>query len=148
MMMRIERFPVIHPAWNSILDIEKELDALFGTDTNPVAPMGIHRSPLMNVAENEKETVVTMELPGIAREDVKIAFEGGVLAISGERKERALPEGSRWLRNETYAGSFRRELRLTKPVNTEKITAELKNGVLQVVLPTAEAARPREISIR
>ncbi len=148
MMMRIERFPVVRPARNNILNLEKELGALFGTDTFPVASMGVHRLPLMNVAESEKETVVTMELPGIAREDVKIAFEGGVLAISGERKERALPEGSHWLRNETYAGTFRREVRLAKPVNTEGITAELKNGVLQVVLPTAEAARPREISIR
>ena len=148
MMMRIERFPVVRPAFHSILNLEKELESLFGTDTHPVAATVRHRSPLMNVAENEKETLVTMELPGVAREDIKIAFEGGVLSVSGERKERQLPEGARWVRGESYAGPFRRDLRLSKPVNAGAISAELKNGVLQIVLPTAEEARPREISIR
>ncbi len=148
MMMRIERFPVIRPALHNILNLEKELESLFGTDTYPVAPAARHRSPLINVAESEKETVVTMELPGVSREDIKIAFEGGVLSISGERKERQLPEGARWVRNESFAGTFRRDLRLAKPVNAGAISAELKNGVLQIVVPTAEEARPREISIR
>lgn len=148
MMMRIERFPVIRPALHNILNLEKELESLFGTDSYPVAAPARHRSPLMNVAESEKETVVTLELPGVVREDVKIAFEGGVLSIIGERKERQLPEGAHWVRNESYAGTFRRDLRLAKPVNAGAVSAELKNGVLQIVLPTAEEARPREISIR
>jgi HSP20 family protein len=148
MMMRIERFPVVRPAWHNILNLERELESLFGTDSAVVPALGIHRSPLMNVAESEKETVVTMELPGIDRESIKIAFEDGVLSISGERKEHQLPEGARWVRNETYAGNFRRAIRLTKPVNAGAVTAELKNGVLRVVLPTAEEARAREISIR
>jgi HSP20 family protein len=147
MMMRIERFPVIRPALHNILTLEKELESLFGTDTYPAAAVR-HRSPLMNVAESEKETIVTMELPGVVREDVKIAYEGGVLSIIGERKERQLPEGAHWVRNESYAGTFRRDLRLAKPVNAGAVSAELKNGVLQIVLPTAEEARPREISIR
>lgn len=148
MMMRIDRFPVVRPAWHNILNLEKELESLFGTDSPAAPALGIHRSPLMNVAESEKETVVTMELPGVDRENVKIAFEDGVLSISGERKEQQLPEGARWVRNETYAGTFRRALRLAKPVNASAVSAELKNGVLRVVLPTAEEARPREISIR
>jgi len=148
MMMRIERFPVVRPAWHSILNLEKELGSLLGTDTYPSPVMGIHRSPLMNVAESEKETVVTLEVPGVNREDIKIAFEGGILSISGERKERQLPEVAQWVRTESAAGSFRRDLRLAKPVNAGAISAELKNGVLRVVLPIAEEARPREISIR
>lgn len=148
MMMRIERHPVVRPAWNSILNLEKELDALFGTDAYPSSMRKVHSAPLMNVAESEKETVVVMELPGVAREDVKISFEDGILTIAGERKGVALPEGSRWLRNETVAGQFRRDLRLVKPVKVDAITAELKNGILRVALPTAEEARPREISVR
>ena len=148
MMMRIERFPVIRPALHNILDLEKELESLFGTDSYPANASMRHRSPLMNVAENEKEAVVTMELPGVARENIKIAFEGGVLSIVGERKEPQLPEGAHWVRNEMYAGTFRRDVRLAKPVNAGAVSAELKNGVLRIVLPIAEEARPREISIR
>lgn len=148
MMMRIERFPAIHPAWHNFLNLEKELESLFATDAYPTRATGLRHSPLMNVAENAKETIVTMELPGIAREDVRIAFEDGVLSVTGERKERQLPEGAKWLRNESYAGTFRRDLRFARPVNAAAITAELKNGVLQIVLPTAEEAQPREISIR
>ena len=148
MMMRIEGFPVMRPAWHNMLNLEKELASLFGTDAYPVPGMGIHRSPLTNVAESEKETVVTMELPGVVREEIKISFEGGILSISGERKGHTLPEGAQWVRNESSVGTFRRDLRLAKPVNVSAISAELKNGVLRVVLPTAEEARAREISIR
>jgi hypothetical protein len=67
MMMRIERSPSVRPAWHNILNLEKELESLFGTDSAADPALGIHRSPLMNVAESEKETVVTMELPGVSR---------------------------------------------------------------------------------
>jgi HSP20 family protein len=105
-------------------------------------------APRIDVGETKKEMIVLAELPGTAKEDLKIVVEEGVLTISGERKERVKAEGSRWLRNEIGTGRFSRSLELPVPVDADRITATLVNGLLRVVLPKAEQAQPREITIQ
>jgi HSP20 family protein len=72
----------------------------------------------------------------------------GVLTVSGHRKGRVLPENSRWVRSEVPTGTFSRAFELGHPVDEKEIKAELKDGMLRIVLPKAEEARPREITIR
>jgi HSP20 family protein len=105
-------------------------------------------APRIDVGETKKEIVVLAELPGTAKEDLKIVVEEGILTISGERKEKAKAEGSRWLRNEIASGRFSRSIELSVPVDAGQITATLVNGLLRIVLPKAEQARPREITIK
>lgn len=148
MLMRINRVPVLPPSWESVLNLEKELGSVFGTFAPPAFTPVVSRAPMVNLAENQNESVLTVELPGVNKEDVKISLEDGLLTISGERKAQGIPEGSRWLRSESLTGKFIRTLELPHPVNSQAISAELKNGILRVVLPKAEEARPREITIR
>ncbi len=75
-------------------------------------------------------------------------MQDGVLAISGERKALAIPEGSRAIRNECCGGKFNCEVDLPHEVKSDAITAELTDGVLRIVLPKAEEARPKEIKIK
>ena len=102
----------------------------------------------MDVADDENEVILSIDLPGVRREDLKITLEKGLLTISGERKKASLPEGAAWIRSEAWDGRFVRSLQLPRHVKAEAVSAELKDGVLRLVLPKAEAAKPRQIEIR
>ncbi|HVN49260.1 MAG TPA: Hsp20/alpha crystallin family protein [Bacteroidota bacterium] len=104
--------------------------------------------PAVDIAEQENETVVLAELPGVKKEDVKITFENNVLTISGERKPYEIPEKARVLLNEMRVQNFSRSIEFEHAVDASKIGAELNNGVLRVVLPKAEEAKPRTIDIK
>jgi len=84
----------------------------------------------------------------VNKENLKITMADGLLTVSGQRKAQALPENSRWIRNEVTTGSFSRSFEIGHPVNVGEIAAELKDGLLRIVLPKAEEARPREITVR
>jgi HSP20 family protein len=148
MLVRLQRFPLLRPSWENVVDFERDVDSLFDTFLGgTVAPRALH-APAMDLRGSENESVLAMELPGVAKEDVKISVDKGTLTISGERKDPGLPEGSRPLRNEIRYGTFVRTLELPHPVRVEAISAELNSGILRVVLPKAEEARPRAISIK
>jgi HSP20 family protein len=104
--------------------------------------------PRIDVGETEKDIIVMAEIPGTAKEDLKIVVQDGILTISGERKEKPKAEGSRWLQNEIRTGAFARSIDLPAPVDAGQITATLGSGLLRVVLPKAEQVRPREITIQ
>jgi HSP20 family protein len=148
MVVRFERLPVARPLFHDMLNLEREAGSLF----DGFIP-GMHRTrskyvPAVDLAEYPAETVVIAELPGVRKEDIKIAFEKGLLIISGERKAAAVPEGSTWHRNEIPSGTFSRSIELAHEVNAEAIAAEMENGILKIVVPKAEKAKAREIAVR
>lgn len=148
MLVRLQRFPLLRPSWENVMDFERDVDSLFDTLLGGTVVPRTRRAPVMDLRDSENESVLAMELPGVAKEDVKISVEKGMLTISGERKDPGLPEGSRPLRSEISYGTFVRTLELPHPVNVDAIAAELNNGILRVVLPKAEEARPRAISVK
>lgn len=105
------------------------------------------QNPAIDVAEYEHEFVVVAEMPGVKKEDIRVLVQDGTLTLSGERKGHAIPDESRWIRSEIGSGSFSRSVELPMPVKEEGITAELKNGILRVVLPKSDEAKPREIRV-
>lgn len=148
MLVRFEHFPVTRPLIHEILDLEREAGSLFdGVMSGMPGARGTY-VPAVDVAEYAAETVVTAELPGVNKEEIKIAFDKGVLVISGNRKAAAVPEGSTRHRNEIPSGNFSRSIELAHEVNAEAIAAEMTNGILKIVVPKAERAKPREISVR
>ncbi len=148
MLMRINRFPVIQPLWTSSVDLEKELDQVFGDFTLPAFVSSGSRTPRVSLTESEAQSELIVELPGVNKEDLTISLENGLLTVTGERKPHGLPDGAHWIRSESVTGKFVRTVELPHAVDPQAIRAELKNGLLHVVLPKAEAVRPREISIR
>jgi HSP20 family protein len=109
---------------------------------------GFEKHPPLNISETPNETIIISELPGVKKEEVAITMLDGILTISGERKAPQAAKESTLLRNEIGYGAFSRNVRIAHPVNLETISAELQNGVLRVVLPKAEEARPREITVK
>jgi HSP20 family protein len=104
--------------------------------------------PAMNIWTDEDSAVVTAELPGVSIEDIDISVEKDTLTLRGGRRPEDLEEGVTYHRRERRSGGFNRAFRLPFHVDAEKVEAEFKNGVLSIVLPRAEADKPRKIAIK
>ena len=104
--------------------------------------------PALDVADHENEYVVKAEVPGCKAEDIDISVSGNVLTISGEKKEEKEVKEKDYYHSERSFGSFRRDLSLATDVDTTKIDAECKNGILTVKLPKCEKAKPAKIQIK
>lgn len=103
--------------------------------------------PAVDLTENKNEFKVVAELPGMKREDVKIALTENVLTVRGEKRARKEEENESWHQVERSYGSFERSFQLTCPVEPGKVKARFEDGVLTVTLPKSEASKPREIDI-
>ena len=103
--------------------------------------------PAVDVVETEGEFKVIAELPGMKKEDVKISLTDNVLTLRGEKKMEKEENNDNWHQVERSYGAFERSFHLTCPVDASKVKARFDNGVLTVVLPKSEEAKPREIEI-
>jgi HSP20 family protein len=103
--------------------------------------------PLTNLTENKDNYYVRAELPGVKGDELDIQVTGNNLAISGERKIAAEQEGARYHRREREAGTFSRMIGLPGEVDTDKVDASLENGILTIVVPKAEIAKPKQITV-
>ncbi len=105
-------------------------------------------SPRINVEENDNEWIISAELPGVEKEDVKVNFQDKVLSISGEKKIETEEEGKNYHRYERSFGKFNRSLKINTPVISDNIDAEYKDGILTISLPKAEEAKPKLIDVK
>lgn len=92
-------------------------------------------NPQVDVTENDKEIKVAAELPGLDEKDIEVSLSGDMLTISGEKKAEKEDKRENYYRMERSYGSFQRSVALPVEVDTEKVEATFKNGVLQVTLP-------------
>ncbi len=132
--------------WDPFRDlssIEDEFDRLVGRAFSRSAWV-----PALDVRENEDMFEVTVDLPGMAPEDVSLTFEAGVLTITGKREFTREESQETYHRIERSYGTFARQIRLPRTADTEKIEASFDKGVLTVTVPKAEAAKPRTIEVR
>ncbi len=109
-------------------------------------PAGVF--PLMNVTEDKDNYYIRAELPGLTAKDLDITVTGDTFSILGERKLPAEDEKAQYHRKEREAGKFSRIINLPSQMDTNKVEAHCTDGILTVVLPKAEAAKPRQIRIR
>jgi HSP20 family protein len=103
--------------------------------------------PPMDLVEAEDHFVLKADLPGLREEDVKIEVQDGTLTIAGERKAENEQHEHGWYRIERSFGSFSRSLTLPDGVNAEAITAEFRDGVLELHIPKPEERKPQRVEI-
>jgi HSP20 family protein len=103
--------------------------------------------PPADIYETDNDLVVAADLPGVELQSVDVRVENNVLTIRGERRFEQNIEKENFHRAERSYGTFARSFTLSTAVDTEKIRAGYKNGVLTITLPKAEAAKPRRIQI-
>src|SRR5262245_16868162 len=104
-------------------------------------------SPPVDVFDNKDEIVLKAELPGLGPDDIDIEVDDNVLTVKGERKFEEKVEEGRYYRLERAYGSFARSLTLPQGVKTEAISADFKDGVLEVHVPKADEGKPRKFAV-
>jgi HSP20 family protein len=107
-------------------------------------------TPKVNISENRDNFRIKLELPGLTKENVKLAVENNVLTVTGSKKEETKTEDTNTIVNEIYYGEFSRNFNLSKDIKIDSIDAEFKDGVLNITLPKVEEAKPvvKEINIK
>jgi HSP20 family protein len=145
-------------AWRPFEALRREVDRLFedfGRDDFWRRPFrslaGLERnlakkfiaSPAVDVSESSKAYEITAELPGLDEKNIEVSLANGGLTIKGEKKEEKEEKQKDYHLSERSYGSFERYFTLPESVDSDKIEASFKNGILKVTLPkTAEAQKP------
>ncbi len=108
-------------------------------------------SPRIDIAEDEKNIFIHAEVPGIAKEDIKVTInDDNVLTIKGHKKRESKSDDTNsksFIRVERSFGEFQRSFMLPENVNKDSINAKFENGVLDIVLDKAEPEKPKEIEV-
>jgi HSP20 family protein len=105
-------------------------------------------APALDISERKDAYLVTVELPGVEPDDLDITLEDGLLTIQGERHFAHDSSEQQFHRVERRYGAFRRAITLPAQVQAEQIEASFDNGVLQIVVPKMEEAKPKRIQVR
>ncbi len=104
--------------------------------------------PALNVTEDDAAIYVEAELPGFQHDQIEINVAGNQLTITGERAQSTQEKDATYHRRERWTGAFERSVVLPTEVDTDKVVAELSNGVLSITLPRPEVSRPRKIQVK
>lgn len=132
--------------WQEMDQLQQEMNRLFNAAGagHVFAPPSY---PALNVWTNDNGQIISAELPGFTANDVNIDVTGDALSISGERRHEEVPKGAVYHRRERTFGSFSRTIQLPFMVDTSKVKAQFKDGILLVSLPRAEADKPKKVAI-
>ena len=107
---------------------------------------GRYYRPRVDIVERDAELLVLADMPGVGANDVDVQFNDGVLTIFGRVAERQ-PAETEYLSREYGVGDYYRSFQVSDQIDTQKISADLANGVLTLHLPKAEASKPRKIAV-
>jgi HSP20 family protein len=132
-----------HP-FNRLLN---EMNTWFGETADQEESQSSFR-PRANLESREKEYVVSIELPGVKKDEVTISVENGMLNVSGEKNLSSRSEDSGYYLEERISGKFCRSFRLSTDVDEKDIKAEFENGVLSITLPKRGEALKKMIEIK
>jgi HSP20 family protein len=105
-------------------------------------------SPSVDISEDDKEYLIKADLPEVKKEDVKVTVENGVVSIRGERKFEKEEKNKKFHRVERSYGSFQRSFSLPEDADPAKVSAEYKDGLLQVRLGKSKAKQPKQVEVK
>jgi HSP20 family protein len=134
-----------------LLSIQDRMNRLFEqTLSRSRAEEGISAStwaPAVDIYETPETIVMKADLPGLTREDIEIEIRDNTLTVKGERRFAKDVQQENYLRIERAYGPFERSFTLPTGVRQEQIRASFRDGVLELLLPKAEEAKPKKIAI-
>ena len=105
-------------------------------------------SPEVDISQDDHEYLLKADLPEMKKDDVRVTVEDGILSVSGERKSVKEDQKKKFHRIERSFGTFRRSFTLPEDADSTKVTAEFRDGVLKVHLPTTPIARSKAIQVK
>jgi len=121
-------------------------DTFFGSEGWNEVPC-CEWAPAVDISETSDEITIKADIPGMAKDDISVVVQDNTLTLKGERRSEKKEEKADHYRVERTGGSFYRSFSLPAMVNASKIKANYTNGVLEIVLPKIEEAKPKEIEI-
>ena len=143
--------------WDAFHDVRGAQDQMYkllaqvGSQQDSPSGTGVTSAPVwappVDISERKDAYVLTVELPGVKVEDMEIAFQDGLLTIQGERRLTQNSADEQFHVLERRSGLFRRSITLPLHLQADAIEASTEDGVLQVVLPKAEEAKPKRIEV-
>lgn len=137
--------------WHELSTLQDRINRIFG-DSFPTYSSEVELAttwaPAVNIFENDEAVTVSIDLPGVKKEDVEITLENNVLTLRGNRKLEYEDKRDNYHRIERAHGAFARSFTLPNRVDAEKIAAEYQEGVLHIHLPKREESKPRQISVK
>lgn len=137
--------------YGDLLDMYEKINRLFEDDfpgqdpKNQLAPG--YWFPATDIFETKDDFVFKIELPGISKDDIKVELSGESLTVKGERKEEIEVKKEEFHRIERCGGTFTRNFTLPKNANGEKVTASMKDGILELRIPKQEKTKTKAIPI-
>jgi HSP20 family protein len=147
-MMRWDPFQDLRSAQDEMAQMSPMLAQALGLHAQQASGRTSAWAPALDISERKDAYLVTVELPGLKPEDLDITMEDGLLTIKGERQFTAESSEQQFHRVERRYGAFRRAITLPAHVMAEGIQASFEDGVLQILVPKAEEAKPRRIQVR
>ena len=136
----------------SISSMQEEMNRMFdrffrGGELPEIGMAGMWVPPI-DLSETADKVTVKAEIPGMDPKEIDISIQGDTLVIKGEKKEEKEEKGKNYYRMERRYGSFARSIDLPASVDTNKVTAECKNGVLEITMQKKEEVKPKQISVK
>lgn len=136
--------------WRDLADLQREVSRLFddfGSSSRRGLSSTVNYAPTCDVHETDSHYLMSFDIPGVSKKDIKIEIVNNQLIVSGRRSDEAKEEsGTRHILEKTY-GEFQRSFSFPSAIESDKVEANYENGVLQLAVPKAEAARPKRIEI-
>jgi len=133
--------------WGELDTFRRSFERAFGEDHGAEGANQHTWTPSANIYEDENSFTIVLDLPGVEKDGAELNVEEGVLRIKAEKKTPAV-EGKTLLREELTSGAYERTFTIGDTVEEEKITAELKDGVLTISLPKKAEVKPKKIEVK
>lgn len=139
----------LYDPWSEMRSLQNEINELFRNDRLPGTSGLFDRNvtPAIDFIEGENEFTVICELPGLEEKDLEVSIASNVLTLKGTKNTEKEQNKGKYYKKESWTGSFQRTLALPHTVDSEKISAQLKNGVLRIVLSKKEELKPKQITV-
>jgi HSP20 family protein len=136
--------------FREVTELSRHLNRLFGSIE---APEQAQRQPsdwlpAVDIKESPEEYAIKFEVPGMKKEEIQVGVENGILTVRGERKQEKEERGLRFHRVERSYGMFARSFQLPGLVDTTKVAAEYKDGLLNVRIPKSEPSKPKPVEVK
>ena len=154
MMLRTQWYPFQDLRSAQEERAQNQLDMLFahalglhGQWQNATGPSTPAWAPALDISERTDAYLVTVELPGVKLDDLEITLEDGMLTIQGERQFTTESSGQQYHRVERSSGAFRRSITLPAQVMADEVNASIEDGVLRILVPKADEAKPKRIQV-
>jgi HSP20 family protein len=143
--------------YEDLRSIQEEVNRFFEQRATPAQAGGAQRrenvstrvwTPPVDVYEDDEVILLRADLPGVKMEEIKIDLTSDSLTLSGNRVPTENSDGEKFVRSERRFGPFQRSFAIGLPIQIENVTANYKDGVLEIRLPKAEEVKPKRVEVK